>query len=189
MVNYAITVTGETADGSTAFPEPGVTHFTTDKTFQLPGIMAVVPTITADNSAGNGVNGVDVGIFVASPLAVSPLAGALEFVTNSTLNMEFIGGNFSQRAGIDDVTEAFVPATQTLTLAVDPKLAPAIQSNSFTTNGGVISNISEVQQGTINMTFSPDNRTVTGSITLIGGGFIEPGTFGYSATFIGSLIP
>src|SRR5262249_3231306 len=127
--NYAITITGVTADGSTAFFQPGVTHFTPDKQFQLPGIMAVTPTISPDNAAGNGVNGGDAGFFVASPEATSPLAGALDWVSNSTLNIEFIHGNFSQAAGIDDAVEGFDPNTHTLTLAVDPKLAPAIQTN------------------------------------------------------------
>lgn len=189
MANYAITITGATSDGTTSFFQPGVTRFTVDKPFQLPGIMAVTPTLTVDNGAGNGVNGVDVGLFIASPEATVPLAGALDWVSNSSLNIAFIHGNLSQAAGIDDAFEAFNPATKALTLVVDPNLARTIQTNDFITNGGVLSNISQVTNGTITMNFSPDDRTVTGIVDLVGGGLIEPGTFGYGATFIGTLIP
>src|SRR4051812_21592300 len=106
MVNYAITVTGATFDGNTSTFLP-TTTFTPRATFQLPGIMAVTPTLALDNAAGNGVNGVDVGLFVANPLATVPLAGALDWVSNSAL-FSFIGGSTATtRAALDDAFEAF----------------------------------------------------------------------------------
>lgn len=189
MPNYAITITGATSEGSTSTFQPGITRFTVEKNFQLPGILAVSPTITADNSAGNGVNAIDIGLFVASPEATVPLAGAIDWVSNSTLALRFIHGNFSQAAGIDDAIEGYNPATRTLTTVVDPNLARTLQLNEFITTGGLLSNISEVQVGAITVTFAPDNKTLTGTVDLVGGGLIEPGVNGYAATFIGVLVP
>jgi hypothetical protein len=188
MPNYALTVTGSTFDGNTSTLQP-TTKFTPAANFRLPGTLVVTPGINKDNASGNGVNGVDVGLFVGNPLAVTPAAGSIDFVTNSAL-LGFIGGSKDvQAAAIDDVVEGFNPATHTLTLAVDPRLAPTIQLNEFDKTGGLLGFPSPILNGNATLTFSPDNQTVTGTVTFAGGGFIEPTTTAWSATFIGTLIP
>jgi len=188
VANYAITVTGATFDGNTSTPQP-TTQFTPRANFQLPGVLAVVPGVVQDNAAGNGVNGVDVGLFVGSPLAVTPPAGSLTWVSNTAL-LGFIGGSKNvTAAAVDDAFESFDPATHTLALAVDPRIAPTIQLNEFDKTGGLLGFPSPIQNGTVVLTFSPDNRTVTGTVSFTGGGFIEPTTTAWSATLIGTLIP
>jgi hypothetical protein len=61
---YSLTVSGQTQDGSTSTFIPGVTKFTTIRNFTDFGTMALEPNITPDDTAGNGVNPVDVYILI-----------------------------------------------------------------------------------------------------------------------------
>lgn len=188
MSNYAITVTGTTWDGSTSTLEPGTTQFTPDLNFTQTGVLAVIPTVDATNASGNGVNPLDVGLFVGSTLATIPAAGSLAWTSNSSIDIGFLHANGSQKADIDDALTSWNPTTRTLGLAVDPRLAPTIQLNDFDKTGGLLGFPSPILAGELTLTFAPDNSTVIGTATFFGGGYIEPTTAAWTGTFTGKLV-
>jgi hypothetical protein len=187
MSNYAVTVTGTTYDGSTSRLQQDTT-FTPAANFTEQGLLAVVPTVDTAGASGNDVNVVDLGLYVGNPFAVTPDAGSLSWASNSALHVTFLHANQSQTADVDDTNQSFDPNTRTLRAVVDPNIAPAIQLNEFDKTGGLLGFPSPILAGEIDVTFSADNSSVSGKATFYGGGYIEPTTTAWSATFTGTLV-
>ena len=100
-----------------------------------------------------------------------------------------MGGNFSQTAAIDVVEQGFDPVTGTWSIEIgDPSTARASQLNTFNTGNNILSAPKQIFAGAIELQFSPDAQQISGSISLIGSGLIEPGTYLYSAEFSGILV-
>jgi hypothetical protein len=189
MSNWAITASGTTFDGNTSTIQPGVTQFAPAQNFTLTGILAIVPPGDTTNASGNGVNPVDIGLYIGNTLAITPAAGSLAWASNSGIHMAFLHANSSQKANVDDSIMTLDPATNTITAIVDPRLAPTIQLNQFDKTGGLLGFPSPILAGQMTATLSADDKTVSGTIDFFGGGFIEPTTTAYHATFVGSLLP
>lgn len=189
MSNWAITVAGTTYDGNTSTLQPGNTHFTPVSNFQQSGILAVIPTVDATNASGNGVNPVDIGLYVGSTLATIPATGSLAWASNNGIHIGFLHANGSQLSAIDDAVMSLDPKTHTLTAFVDQRLSPTIQLNEFDKTGGLLGFPSPILAGQIVLTFSADNSTVSGTATFFGGGFIEPTTTAWTGTITGKLLP
>jgi hypothetical protein len=188
---YAITMTGTTYSGDTNFLQP-TTVFTPLSQFALAGSLLVEPPVGVDlNPTGqttNGVNARDVGFFVGSPTAGQ--AGALWFVTDS-----FLFGQVHINLPTAEVLDvAFVTANEqagTLNIRLDGDLnglpyARALPQNSYGLTSGLLGDLAQILTGGATLQFSPDGRTVSGRVGVLGGGIIEPGASAYSATFTGT---
>lgn len=190
---YSITVTGTTYSGSTNFLDPS-TVFTPLARFSLTGSLLVEPPVGVDlNPQGqstNGVNARDVGFFVGQPIIGQ--AGALWLVTDSLLFSQ-VHINLPSAEALD---VAFVTADEragTINIRLDGDLsglpfARALPQNSYGLTSGLLGELAQILTGSATLQFSPDGGTVTGTITVFGGGIIEPGASAYQATFTGTRI-
>jgi hypothetical protein len=190
---YAITMTGTTYSGSTNFLDP-TTVFTPLAQFTLTGSLLVEPPVGVDlNPQGqstNGVNARDVGFFVGQPILGQ--AGSLWLVTDSLL--------FSQEhinlPSLEVLDVAFVTANEqagTINIHLDGDLsglpyARALPQNSYGLTSGLLGELAQILAGDATLQFSPDGRTVSGTVTVLGGGIIEPGSSACKATFTGARI-
>ncbi len=188
---YAITMTGTVFSGSTNFLDT-TTVFTPLSNFTLPGSLLVEPPVgvnfTPTGQTTNGVNARDVGFFVGSPIAGQ--AGALWLVTDSFLYSQ-VHINLPTSEVFDD---AFVTAneqTGRLDMRLDGDLsglpyARAVVQNNYGLTSGLLGELAQILTGGATLQFSPDGRTVSGSVRVLGGGIIEPGSSAYQATFTGT---
>lgn len=180
---YQVDVFGTTYAGNTAFNSP--TTFTPLEDFALSAELYIEPTIGASNFTTTDINDFDLGIFVGNSGAAG--AGILGFATNSFLHLHN-GGNLSQAAGIDVVEQSFDPASGFWKFVIgDESTARGVQLNNYNSSSSVISAPKPIILGEIALRFSSDLRSVEGSILLGSGGFIEPTTTAYSASFQGRL--
>lgn len=186
---YSIAVEGSTYSGNTNFPSE-LTTYAPLEPFLQQGILAIETGILPGNS-NTDQNVFDVGLFVGSPLDINVQAGELQWASNQALHSEFdeiTGANSAQLLGIDETLQAFDPVTNTLTMTIaDPNTALISQLDMFNKRSSILSTPAEVVGGTVNLQFSPDFTTVTGTATFYGNGYIEPGSSAWSANFTGVL--
>ena len=181
---YQINVSGTTYAGSTAFNSPETTY-TPLENFALPAALYIEPTIGASNVETTDINDFDLGLFVGNSGAAG--AGILGFATNSFLHL-YNGGNSSQAAGIDVVGQSFDSASGFWRFIIgDESTARGVQLNYYNSSSSFLSAPKPIILGEIALRFSPDLRSVEGFVSLESGGFIEPTTTAYAASFQGSL--
>jgi len=183
-LSYQVDVFGTTYTGSTTFNSP-TTTFTPLENFALNAGLYIEPTIGASNFTTTDINDFDFGLFVGNSGAAG--AGILGFATNSFLHF-YNGGNSSQAAGIDVVEQSFDPASGFRRFVIgDESTARGVQLNYYNSSSNFLSAPKPIILGEIALRFSPDLRSVEGSISLGSGGFIEPTTTAYVASFEGRL--
>jgi hypothetical protein len=188
---YAITMTGTVFSGSTNFLDT-TTVFTPLSNFTLPGGLVIEPPVgvnfTPTGQTTNGVNARDVGFFVGSPIAGQ--AGALWLVTDSFLFSQ-VHINLPTSEVFDDAFVTANAAAGTLDIRLDGDLsglpyARVVVQNTYGLTSGLLGELAQILTGGAKLQFSPDGRTVSGSVRVLGGGIIEPGSSAYQATFTGT---
>jgi hypothetical protein len=191
LTSYRLTVTGTTFSGNTFIPLPE-TRYTPIENFRLPGVLSVEPMISKPTFK-NGRNFRDVGLFVGNqPPFIGPVvdaaAGALWFATNNKI-FRRLGGNFGQESALDI---AFVKGNDkkgTIKVRVhsDTSGNPAriVQLNNFNTRSSIVAAPKQILGGEMKLKFKNGGRRVKGKVSFVGSGFIEPGSFGYAASFKG----
>jgi hypothetical protein len=189
MALYQITVSGATSGGSTAFFDPNVTTFTPIEAFTLGGFLLTADPQDPVGASGNGVNLLDIGLVIGTPFDLDVRAGELVWSSNNALHPVLTGEStfFEPLGAIDEVFQS-VAADGTLVTQIDPNRAPQTNTDFYVETSGLLGIPRQIVGGELDMTFSADGTSVSGVATLFGGGFIEPGTFAWGATFQGVLI-
>ena len=183
---YQIDLSGTIYAGNTAFLSPD-TAFTPIENFLRSGVLLIESPIFPSNIENTDQNDFELAIFSGSIVDQFVEPGEIQFTSNTYLHT-YMGGNFSQTAAIDVVEQDFDPITGTWSIAIgDPSTARASQLNTFNTGNNILSAPKPIIAGFIELQFSPDEQQISGSISLVGGGFIEPSTSLYSAEFSGIL--
>ena len=180
---YEVAISGTTGFSGAGVPSAQFVH---------QGTLVLTPTINPA-PALNDVNPVDVGIFTTSASPLVGQAGALWFGTNTALAQQV--GVRAGGVGVDIAFVDFEAATNQLFIAVDGNAfgLPAARLNAFNifnVTTGLAAQIHNVLAGMIQMQFSADFSTVSGTISLGGNsGFAGPAvTSEYQAQFMGRRI-
>ncbi|MCG8327634.1 MAG: hypothetical protein MI974_08110 [Chitinophagales bacterium] len=146
----------------------------------------------------NGVNPYDIAIASGSPGAV-PEAGAIHYLTNTTLCQYTNSGCNSTpiNAAIDAAFVSVSNNPKRIDIEIDGQVlgngtaGTVILQNwlsNFNAYSGLGANIYQISTGEISITFSADEKTITGTISIVGGNFTGTGTAPYNATFTGSKV-
>jgi hypothetical protein len=189
MSVYQIAVTGTTFAGDTSLLNQDTTFTPLENFAFQQATLAVMPAIDTAGTSGTGINVADIGLYVGQPLDGDVRAGELIWASNSAMHLEFApGASQGQAAAVDEVFQHFDPATNTLITQIDPNTVAITNLDHYIERSGLLGLPREVVAGKVDLTFSPDLTTVHGVATLFGGGFIEPGTFAWSAIFDGTLV-
>lgn len=189
MSTYQINVSGATFAGNTSFLDQNTSFTPLENFLTQDAVLVVTPTVDTVDASGTGVNVADIGLYVGQPLDGDIWAGELIWASNNALHLTFVpGANEGQAAGIDEVFQQFDPTTNTLVTVLDPNIARTTTLDHYVETSRLLGFPREVVGGEVDLVFSADFTTVHGTATLFGGGFVEPGTFAWSATFDGVLI-
>ncbi len=179
---YNISASGTTYFGNTSFPSAN-TQYTPFSNFRLPGTLVVQRRIAAQNS--NGVNPRDVGLFIGNDISLIT-AGTLRYGTHTYMH-RYWGGRTTGRPAIDTALVRVNNRANTLTADVDQQWARNDTTNIFSWNTSFTSAPKQILAGRVTIRFKNGGRRVSGSATFAGNGFIEPGAYGYTVTFSGTL--
>lgn len=167
--SYDVTITGQTADGS----------------FQVKGILMVVPCANPDATyVGGEAHPLDVAIKTNASAITSGVRGTLYFFTNSRLT-ELIGGaDHLKRAGVNVCTVEADQRSGQVLIEIDPEYAPGNPLNLMTLSSGMLAIGKQINSGTINLHFESDG-TVQGTVNLSTGRYATAGNVEYSARLTG----
>ena len=187
---YNLTLAGQTLAGNTSFPSTA-TSYTPLEAFNLSGILTFEsPTIIPRNN-NTDRNVADVGLYVGNVVDANVVAGEIQWASNQAVHWEFdeiTGASISQFVNrVDETFQSYDDSTRTLTMSIDPSTALTSNIDSFNKRSSLFSAPVEIVGGTVTLQFSPGFDQVTGSATLIGNGFIEPGAYAWEANFSGTL--
>jgi len=148
--------------------------------FVVSGQMLITDGIPSAGSQ-NGQNPFDIVIAIGDP-NVNPIAGSIRYVTNRSL-YKFIGGSNANA----DLDFAYITTTgSTIDVTVDSRIAAANQLSNFNARTGITMNVYVIASGGFSVT--PTSTTLSGSINLLGDGYIAFGTAPYKAIISGSII-
>ena len=155
--------------------------------FSHRAILVVVATLNDSPEFDNGVNPVDVGLFTAEANPLLGTAGALYFVTNTSL-AALVGA--IPGSNVDVTFVAIDEDTEKVSIVVDEMQARLGVLNLYNVPSGLATQIHHVLAGTVSLQFSPDAADVSGTIALSGNsGFSGPlPSAEYLATFRGVQI-
>jgi hypothetical protein len=187
MPLYSLSISGATYSGSTSFLNSSTTFSLVQRFSGSAALVASAPLDTAGTS-GSGINVLDIAFLVGSPFAVAPAAGSLIWASNNALDDVFTSTKTGPGA-VDEVTQSYDPGTRTLVTRLDPIIAPTTTLDYYTETGGLLGAPREIINGEVDITFSPDGRSLTGKATFFGTGYVEPTTSAWSATFSGIADP
>ncbi len=171
MAVYQVTITG-VADGVQ---------------FTRTGALVVAGTIN-DPTSTSGRNGREVLLLSGNPSA-NPQAGSIWFGTNRLL--------FSLVPGLSDLGApsaldlAYVSTDEQgghLTIDVDRNRAGLAVMNQFNTQSGVLANVYETTAARIQLDFQNGGQRLTGSVAMVGSGYIYPSSTAYLATITGTRV-
>jgi hypothetical protein len=175
---YSIRISGQTSYGS----------------FVRNGALLVTPRIRAAGGVNfaNGPNAREVGLFSGRPPS-SPEQGAIWFATNTAIFQRVGIGNVNQGLAALDV--AYVTAgPSSLRVRIDGDFygLPAARTallNCMNASSGVLANVYQLIGGTMVVAFRGRRGSrVSGAVSFVGNGYIEPGSSPYRATFVGRRI-
>lgn len=188
MATYAISGSGATYAGSTSSFDP-LTPLTPIETFTFQNqSLITLSTFDTYNASGNGVNFLDIGLYIGHPLDSNRAAGELVWASNTGVHDVVIPSSQNQGAHIDEVFQTINEAG-TLVTVLDQNVAPTTTDFDFyVERSGFLGSLHSITAGEVDLNFSADGTTVTGAATLYATGTIEPSTFAWSATFNGVLI-
>jgi hypothetical protein len=148
--------------------------------FIVSGQMLITQGIPS-SATQNGQNPYDIVIIIGSP-SVNPVAGSIRYATNRYL-YKFIGGS-NANSLLDFV---YVTNTgSTIGVTVDTRIAAANQLSNFNARTGLTMNAYEVASGGFSVTLG--TTALSGSINVIGTGYIFSGTAPYKAVISGTII-
>ena len=186
---YAIEITGQTLAGNSSFPSVNTSYSPLEQ-FRESGILTLETTIPPSN-ANPDLNVFDIGLYGGNFADLNVLAGEIWWASNNAVhysNRDITGASESQLAGIDETTQVFDPATNTLTIEInDPNIAVTTQLDTFNKNSGLTSAPVQIVDGIINLQFSQDFTQVVGNASFVANGFIEPGAYAWQGEFSGVL--
>lgn len=179
LTHYAIEIEGVTAN----------------EHFARTGCLVISNGLEAANT-GNGLNSIDIGLVSGYPAGNSQ-PGAIHYVTNSALcQVTKSGCNHIPIAAAVDA--AFVQTSSNdriIEIVLDEKMfAPSglgsvLHDNLLSSFSPNILTFYDITAGSISITFSPDDKSITGEIELMGSEIIEAvKVVNYQATFTGTKV-
>lgn len=187
---YTIEITGQTLAGNTTFPSANTSYSPLEQ-FREIGILTLENTIFPSNN-NTDLNVFDVGLYGGNLTDLNVLAGEIWWASNSAVhysNRDITGASTSQLAGIDETTQFYDQATNTLTIEIgDPNTAVTTQLDTFNKSSSFLSAPVQIIGGTVTLQFSQDFTQVVGNATFIANGFIEPGAYAWQGEFSGEFI-
>jgi hypothetical protein len=127
----------------------------------------------------------DIGLLVGTPFAGTPHLGDLIWASNTGLESNFVFSTTAP-ASLDQVTQTYDAISHTLKSVIDEQIAKKVTSEFFVSGSGLFGHTRKIDAGEIDITFSADAKSLTGTVVFIGDGYVEPGTFAWYATFSGS---
>lgn len=191
---YDVTLEGTTFFENTGILEPAGT-FTPAGDFSLPGTLVITPTIDPTGANfDNGVNPVDVGLFIDDINAGAPPAGSTRYATNTgVFPLVGQGSPVTQGGNVDLAFVNYDPETGILDVQVDDRVGPprTAQLNTFLITGdgflsSLIADPKQILDGGLQLQFG-DDGTVTGAIDFSGAGLIQPIPGRIQGTLTGTL--
>jgi hypothetical protein len=184
---YNVEITGTVNYGNTNIPQTA-TSFTQLASFIQEGTLYAESPIAPSNFEDTDINQLDVGLNAGNIATTTPTPGDIRFTSNTALN-EYFDGNFSQQAAIDVTEQSIDPRTEELVLEITTttQLPYVNHLNAFNTSTNITYFEKQIVEGELRLSFSDDLQSVSGSISFVGSGTIQPSAFLYQAEFEGVL--
>lgn len=151
--------------------------------FQRTGNLLVTPTATTETT--NGINARDV-VFMSGNPSASPEVGAIWFATNRLLFAP--AGDLYASSRIDLAYVATDLRTGSMTINPDQNLAASAGFNHFNTRTGLLEQVYQVRSGTIELQFQDGGQQLSGTVSLLGTGYIHYANTPYYAEITGTRI-
>jgi hypothetical protein len=147
------------------------------KVFQRQGLLFITQSASTAGTT-NQANPFEVFLTSGNP-ATNPQSGAIWFMTNNVM--------LGNRAQIDLAFVTFDTQTNTITVVPDPKVS-AVGANGFNSHSGLIANLYQIFDGSMQIQFQDNFKTISGTVDILGTGAIFHSKTRYTGQISGTFI-
>jgi hypothetical protein len=147
------------------------------KVFQRQGLLFITQSASTAGTR-NQANPLEVFLTSGNPVT-NPQSGAIWFMTNNVM--------IGSRAQIDLAFVAFDTHTNTITVVPDPSVS-AVGANGFNSHSGLLANLYQIFDGSMQIQFQDNFKTISGTVDLLGTGAIFHSNTRYTAQISGTFV-